>query len=189
MPSDPMAAPEPWHSFLTELEAMVNEEVRLQCLGGFVVTQRYGMPRPTADVDVLSIAPRDRSSLLLEKGGKGSKLHGKHKIYLDYVGFASLPCEYESRFVEMYPGVYRNLRLFALDPYDIALAKLGRNIPRDREDVRYLACAIPFDLQILRGRYETELRPYVIGPLERYDASFELWIEMLEEDRKAGSRR
>jgi hypothetical protein len=42
----------------------------------------------------------------------------------------------------------------ALDPYDLALTKLERNIERDRSDVRYLARAIPFDLELLRVRYK-----------------------------------
>jgi hypothetical protein len=61
----------------------------------------------------------------------------------------------------MFPGAFQNLRLMALDPYDLALTKLERNIERDRSDVRYLARAIPFDLELLRDRYQQELRPYL----------------------------
>lgn len=31
--------PEPWRSFLRELDEAVGEKVRLVCMGGFVVTQ------------------------------------------------------------------------------------------------------------------------------------------------------
>ena len=31
---------EPWHSFLRELDDAVDEPVRLDCIGGFVVTRR-----------------------------------------------------------------------------------------------------------------------------------------------------
>src|ERR1700677_4980273 len=41
--------PEPWHSFLRELDEAVDDIVRLACIGGFVVTQLYGLERPTAD--------------------------------------------------------------------------------------------------------------------------------------------
>lgn len=51
--------PEPWLSFLGELDAAVETEVRLDCMGGFVVTVVYGFSRPTADLDVLEIAPRE----------------------------------------------------------------------------------------------------------------------------------
>jgi hypothetical protein len=33
--------PEPWVSFLKELDALVTEPVRLDCIGGFVVTMLY----------------------------------------------------------------------------------------------------------------------------------------------------
>ncbi len=45
---------EPWRSFLAELDAALNAEVELRCLGGFVVTQLYGIGRETADIDFLS---------------------------------------------------------------------------------------------------------------------------------------
>lgn len=176
--------PEPWHSFLKELDALAIGIVDFQCLGGFVVTQLYGLKRSTGDLDVLSIAPIEQRKDLLEKGGQGSSLHKKYKLYLDYVGVASIPYEYESRLVEMYPGVYTHIRLFALDPYDIALSKLSRNIGRDREDVLYLAKYVPFDLQILRERYTDELRPDLLGVPENQDAVLDLWIEMIQEDRQ-----
>ncbi len=34
--------PEPWHSFLAELDDRAAGETRLDCMGGFVVTQFYG---------------------------------------------------------------------------------------------------------------------------------------------------
>jgi hypothetical protein len=180
----PKTPPEPWHSFLKELDALATEQVDFQCLGGFVVTQLYGLQRPTADVDVLSIAPvKDRMSLL-KSGGQGSTLHKKHGVYLDYVGVSTLVYEYESRLAEMYPGAYKHIRLFALDPYDLALSKLERNIPRDREDVLYLARSVPFDLGILQERYIIEVRPNLMGIPENQDAVVNLWIEMIEEDRQ-----
>jgi len=69
------------------------------------------------------------------------------------------------------------------DPYDIALAKTERNIDRDREDVKFLAKAVPFDLRILEERYFKELRP-ILGIPEREDLTLRLWIEMIEEERK-----
>lgn len=49
--------PEPWNSFLSDLDAMADGPVRLNCIGGFVVTQLYGMDRSTADIDVVELAP------------------------------------------------------------------------------------------------------------------------------------
>jgi hypothetical protein len=67
--------PEPWLSFLRELDAAVREEVRLECMGGFVVTMVHGFSRPTGDLDVLEIAPRDAGRLMLKLGMKGGPLH------------------------------------------------------------------------------------------------------------------
>lgn len=82
----------------------------------------------------------------------------------------------------MFPGTFKYLRLLAFDPYDIALAKLERNIQRDRDDVKHLARTIPFDLDVLRARYEKELRPLLANP-DREDLTLRLWLEAIEEER------
>lgn len=150
--------PEPWHSFLGELDREATEETRLDCMGGFVMTLLYGLPRATADLDVLLIAPREQQARLLELGIRGGALHRKYKIYLDYVGVTKAPQDYEERLSEMFPGAYKQLRICALDPYDLALSKLERNIQRDRDDVKHLAQFVPLDLRILAERYQKELR-------------------------------
>jgi hypothetical protein len=65
---------------------------------------------------------------------------------------AHVPEHYEDRLTEIFPGAFQHLQLFALDPYDLALSKLERNIQRDRDDVRHLAKAVPLDLEVLRDR-------------------------------------
>ena len=95
---------------------------------------------------------------------------------------AEVPMDYESRLTQMFPGQFNNLRLMALDPYDLALTKLQRNGERDRSDVRFLARTIPFDLKILEKRYQTELRPTLSNP-GRENSTMQLWKEMIEEDR------
>jgi Nucleotidyltransferase of unknown function (DUF6036) len=183
MPDEKILPPEPWHLFLTELDALAPEEVRLECLGGFVVTTLYGMLRPTADVDVFSIKPMQQRNDFLARAGKDSEFHEKHGVYLDFVSVVTLPYSYDERLRVMYPNVYKHLRLFALDPYDLALTKLSRNIARDREDVRYLARTTPFDIAILRGRYMNEFRRFMDGIPENNDANFNMWIAMIEEER------
>ena len=176
--------PEPWRSFLGELDREAAEETRLDCMGGFVVTQLYGFARETADLDVLQIAPGEQRKRLFELGKQGGVLHKKYKVYLDHVGVAKVPEDYEDRLTEMYAGVYQRLRICALDPYDLALSKLERNIQRDRDDVKHLAQAIPLEIETLKKRYEKELR-WQLGIPEREDLTLKLWIEMIEELKRA----
>jgi hypothetical protein len=113
---------------------------------------------------------------------RGGVLHRKYKIYLDYVGVAKVPENYEVRLTEMFPGAYKHLRICALDPYDLALSKLERNIQRDRDDVKHLAQFIPLDLKILSERYQKEFR-WQLGNPQREDLTLRLWTEMIEETR------
>lgn len=159
---------------------LLKEEVELHCLGGFVMTMLYGLDRPTADVDILPVGSNAATESLIGLAGQGSKLHKRHRIYLQVVGVAQVPVNYEDRLTDMFPGSFNHLRLFALDPYDLALSKLERNTQRDREDVKHLAATVPFDLNVLRERYQTELRPDLGNP-EREDLTLRLWIEIIEE--------
>jgi hypothetical protein len=43
------AIPEPWFSFLEELDNIATLPVRLHCIGGFVVTMRYGLRQAAAE--------------------------------------------------------------------------------------------------------------------------------------------
>ena len=142
---------EPWDSFLKELDAAVNSTLRLECIGGFVVTQLYGLNRPTADVDVIKLAPREAAETVMALGVRGGPLSKKHLIYVDRVAVAVVPENYEDRLVEMFPDAYQHLRLMDLDPYDLALSRLERNNQKDRDDVRFLARTVPFDLEVLRA--------------------------------------
>lgn|SRR5437879_591167 len=74
------AAPvELWRSFLRELDELLKGPVELRCLGGFVVTQQYGVGRETSDIDFLAViaqSPEDHVEVL---GGLGSELHRKYR--------------------------------------------------------------------------------------------------------------
>jgi len=61
MPSDPL--PEPWRSFLRNLDTQLADPTELHCFGGFVVAQCYGLMRPTADIDVLESKGTDLITL------------------------------------------------------------------------------------------------------------------------------
>jgi hypothetical protein len=69
--------PEPWDSFFKELDEAVDTIVRIDCIGGFVVTLLHGLERPTVDVDVIELAPRAAAETLMELGIRGGPLHQK----------------------------------------------------------------------------------------------------------------
>lgn len=100
----PERIPEPWSSFLSEIDAGLSEEVEFHCLGGFVVTVVYGFERPTAEVDVLAVVPQGEIERLLGLAGKASALHRKHGLYLDLMTVATAPEDYEQRLVEVAAG-------------------------------------------------------------------------------------
>lgn len=183
--AQPGRPPEPWNSFFSVLDAAIGSPVEITCIGGFVVTLLYGLDRPTADIDVVDLAPRSAGEVVMGLGGRNGPLHRSYGIYLEFVAAAAIPENYEERLVEMFGGAYLNLRLMALDPYDLALTKLERNSQKDRDDMRFLARTAPLELDVLRERYETELR-WQLGVPGREDLTLRLWLDAIREDRGLG---
>jgi hypothetical protein len=175
--------PEPWGAFLRELDEIATESVDFHCIGGFVITKRYGFLRETSDVDVLSITPNTQQQEFLNNGAEGSALHRKYHVYLDLVTVIdAYPEDYETRLTEMYPGQLQHIRLWAPEAHDLALMKLGRNIERDRDDVKFLARQGFITPEGLRQRYEKEMRTYISVPERRTDPVLDFWIEMIREE-------
>ena len=166
-----------WAAFLDEVDRSLPEPVELHCIGGFVVSQLYGFPRPTGGVDYVTAIPHDRVADLEELAGRGSNLEKRFRIHLQHVTVVTMPEDYESRLVNIFPGRFTKLSLRAPDPYDLVLSKLERNSPKDQEDVEYLATTIPLNGEILRDRYQRELRPNLIARHSWHDQTLSRWIE------------
>lgn len=138
---------------------------------------RYGLPRPTADLDYVEVIPSTQRSRLQQLAGPDSPLARAHGVHLQHVTVASLPDRYDERLSPLWPGRFARLALLTLEPHDLALSKLARNSPIDREDVARLARAVPLDPDLLRERYQRELRPIIIGDVARHDLTLALWLE------------
>src|SRR5438552_137755 len=77
MRSEPL--PEPWRSFLLDLDKQLAGPTELHCFGGFVVAQCYGLIRPTADIDILDSKGTDLITIA-KLAGRTSPLH-KRPVY------------------------------------------------------------------------------------------------------------
>lgn len=160
-----------------ELDALLDEPVELHCIGGFATVAAYGLKRSTNDLDYFTLVPFNRLLDLEKLAGEGSRLAAKYKVHVHHAGVAALPESYNKRMKELFPRSFKNIRLYVLDPYDLVLSKLSRNVERDREDVAFLAKAHNLQAATLRTLYENELRVNLIGPPERHDATLEFWLE------------
>jgi hypothetical protein len=150
--------------------------VELHCIGGFVVSMLYGLPRPTADIDYVAAKPKSLIEELERLTGRESKLAASYHVYLQHVTVATMPEKYESRLAGMFPGRFKKLKIFAPDPYDLALSKLERNSPKDQADFEYLANTVPLKAKILQGRYDRELRPNLMARQSWHDGTLKVWL-------------
>lgn len=168
---------QPYLEFLNAIDEKINMPVEMHCIGGFVVSQFYGMSRKTRDVDVLSILPGYASTLLQTLAGQESDLYLRYKLYVQFVAVTAYPENYKERLQPMFPQCWRHLYLQALDPHDLALTKLERNSERDRTDVAYLARTGQLQKETLRRLYYDEYRIYTTGRVESHDLTLKLWLE------------
>lgn len=88
MPVD--RAPEPWRSFLTDIDELTPASIDLRCIGGFAVKMHDSLERVTGDIDAFEVVPNHMASWLQSIAGSGSDLHRKHGIYLQIAPVAVL---------------------------------------------------------------------------------------------------
>jgi hypothetical protein len=167
---------EPWLGFFLAIDAALERPVEIHCIGGFALSVLAGWPRPTGDVDVSAVFPRSAGAELERLGGEGSGLAREHRIKLQVVSVAELPCDYADRLNDLTPSSCSRLRIRVAEAHDLALSKLDRNLARDREDVRHLAERGLISARVLQVRFEEELRPYALNE-NRSAGTLELWIE------------
>jgi hypothetical protein len=180
MPSEPL--PEPWRSFLLDLDKQLAGPTELHCFGGFVVAQCYGLMRPTADIDILESKGTDLITIA-KLAGRTSRLYKRHGVYIDVVTVADVPDNYDERLTTALDASFEKLQFRIFERHDLVLAKIVRNNDRDRADVAAIAGGPGLDIDVLRARYVKELRPK-LGRPEREDLTLELWIEIIEETRQ-----
>jgi len=172
----PKQVPDPWLSFLRDVDRALTTPVEVHCLGGFVLSVLWGLPRVTGDLDVVDVRPQTACAELMHIAGADSTLATKYRLHFHQVTVAEYPESYEQRLTEITPGRLHLLRLKAFEIHDLVLAKLSRNSPRDRADVEFLAKQGALDRRLLLERFEAELRPHLL--VESRDAqTLELWVD------------
>lgn len=170
--------PRPWNAFLSAVDNHLSGPTELHCLGGFVLHAVYGSSRPTSDLDHIAVIPGARAEELRLLAGRDSSLAKQHKIWIEYVTIAEVPENYDERIEEIFSRAFKNLRLLALEAYDLVLSKLTRGSPVDREDAKFLIVHKKLDANVLCKRYRQELRPRFAEAKARWhDQTLELWIE------------
>jgi len=171
----PLSLSKPWSNFLTAIDNALSQTVNLHCVGGFILTALYGIPRPTGDIDYIKVVPREANQEIQALAGERSALGKKYKLSLQSVGVYDLPDDYESRLQEL-PLNLKKLKLWAVDPYDLLLSKLPRNSPKDREDAKYLIRKLGLQFEIFYDRWQKEMAPWIANP-DRHELTIKLWAD------------
>ena len=170
--------PAPWPKFLKELDEALKSEVKLVCIGGFVLTALYGIPRTTGDLDYLEVYPSEAYPELEELAGRDSALAKKHRVCLQRVtGVVDLPEDYEERRMQIATGL-KNISIYAVESIDLVLSKLTRNSPKDREDVKFLAAKVGLNFADVKERYDKEMKPWIPNA-DRHDTTLNVvWKDL-----------
>ena len=182
----PVEIAEPWLSFLRDVDSELSQRIEVHCLGGFVLSALWSLPRPTGDVDIVEVEPSSATEELLSVAGEGSELSRRYHLQFHKVTVAEYPERYASRLIDITPRGLTRLHLSAFEVHDLVLAKISRNSPRDREDVRYLANKGILDRTILEERFTAELRPYLLNEA-RETATLELWLDEFFRDPQSST--
>ena len=121
-PDTTLVLPSRWKDFLREVDQLLGVAVEMHCLGSFVLSVLYDLPRPTRDVHYITAMPSSSITEMESIAGQGTALNKKHGLNLQYVAVADVPEAYAARLKELFPGQFIRLRLFALEVHDLVLA-------------------------------------------------------------------
>jgi Nucleotidyltransferase of unknown function (DUF6036) len=132
-------------TFLTAIDEALaataaGETLDVYHIGRSALVWEYDLIATTSDIDILQ--PKGGAKLVelaLSLFGRGTDGAKTHSLYLDVVNeaFPPMPGGYEHR-ARRVDGPWKVLKVYHLDPYDLAASKLRRFAPKDREDIRQL---------------------------------------------------
>ena len=151
------------HRFLNELDAELakvskpGERLDLYHLGRSVLILRFALQGlATKDFDIVWMRESPLEDLALESFGKGKPRSEELGMYLDPVAqdLPPLPGRFKSRSVAV-PGPWQVLRLWELEPNDLAATKHKSFRPQDRQDLQFLCDAGLLSPDELRASLES----------------------------------
>ena len=86
-------------------------------------------------------------------------MQAKYHVFVDRLAVVNYPDDYGSRLIRLYP-VWDRVRLWALEPHDLAPTKLERSLPHDIRDLIGLADAGLIDRNTTVARFEGNVAPH-----------------------------
>jgi hypothetical protein len=155
--------------FLAELDALLNEQVGMEIIGGAAALLAYGAQTATKDID--SFAPIDTRIL------RAAKL-ATHKVPLDQAAVTDPPYNYEDRRQPLDLPLLRNLVIVVPEKHDLLLMKAVRSSRHDDEVIQEMHQAEPFDLDTIVTRYNEEMSQ-VVADHNILDLQVEVLLEKL----------
>jgi hypothetical protein len=125
-------------------------------IGRSALVWQFNYVATTQDFDILR--PHGRSDLVelaLRLFGQGTAKAREHGLYLQVVeeGFPPVPSGYKGRAIPV-EGNWTVLRIYHLEPHDMAATKLRRFSAKDRADIRLLCDVCGLDPEQLETTLE-----------------------------------
>jgi hypothetical protein len=139
-----------------ELQTAAGQKLDLCLIGRSALIVRFGLDLATRDVDIIQDPGSALQAMALDLFGKGTRNAERLGFYLEVVpqGLPPIPGGYIHRSVDI-PGPWKVLRPKQPEPHDLAVTKLKRFHPKDREDLRILCDSGELDAGRLKQRLES----------------------------------
>lgn len=132
------------------VDARIDKKIDIFVIGGAAAIVGYGIQKFTQDVDLdNSVDPQLDEIFKSEARAMGFEL------YLSSKGVFFPPDGYRSR-MKFLDFPKRNLRVYYLDKYDLAISKIDRGIQKDMDDIVAVHEKSPFELEELINIFSKE---------------------------------
>lgn len=153
----------------------IEQNVYLIIVGAASLILKFNLKRATADIDVLELISSDPRPL----GGMGPLL-SRMGFHIVSEAMLNLHPDYLDRLEKFtQKGL---IHVFTLNPYDLAISKIGRGLDKDREDIVSSDIASQLNVDYLKELY-FEAANYWIGNERTYEMNWDLFFEAFENSR------
>jgi hypothetical protein len=139
-----------------EPQTPTGQRLELCLIGRSALILRFGLDLATRDVDIIQDPGSELQAKAFGLFGKGTRNAERLGFYLEPVpqGLPPIPGGYLHRAVDI-PGSWKVLRPRQPESHDLAVTKLKRFHPKDREDLRILCDSGELRADRLKERLES----------------------------------
>lgn len=160
--------------FLRTVDSHLDRSVELIVIGGTAALLAYGAQRTTSDIDTAHQVHRE-----IKDAVDAARRETGLNISVEHPGVEDPPYNFEERLQTVHISGLKKLTIKVPEKHDLVLMKTVRGQENDLQVAEEIHRNHPLDINVLIGRWVTEVTTQAIGDPRRLDGNLLVLVERL----------